>query len=96
MSCDVPRIVQGRSAERGKGKSLLRTCSTELSNCSSSDLSDPEYVHCTQLCHLVVTDTIAAFTYKAIRAEEQPSKIRQLSIVSSSDRPIKCRLFHCQ
>jgi hypothetical protein len=47
------------------------------------------------LCHLV-TDTIAAFTYKAIRAEAQPSQIRQLSIVSSSDRPKKCRLFHCQ
>ena len=41
-ACDAPPIGQSRSAEREKGGSLLRTCSTELSNCSSLDLSDPE------------------------------------------------------
>ena len=30
-ACDVPPIGQSRSAEREKGGSLLRTCSTELS-----------------------------------------------------------------
>ena len=69
------------------------------STCCSSRIHPDPVVEPQHVEHIEeehpVTDAIAAFTYKAIRAEEQPSKIRQLSIVSSSGRPKKCRLFHC-